>query len=217
MSTARDKFKSKQNKVAVRGYKSLYLIVVEGETEQKYYQQSFFSAKNISVVNVKVGRHSNPKALIDTVDTEINKLRENKSIRSGDQAWIVLDRDSNEPESLEELIKWQEERPHDRFIGFSDPQFEYWLILHYELCSGIRTGTECLEKLKQHNPNYEKNTNFNFDREKISVAVVNGNRKFNQLPGDFNLKDYMINSKNSNISFTNLHILTGNLLKSAQI
>ena len=48
-----------------------------------------------------------------------------------DEAWIVIDRDEWTEEQLARLHQWSNERTNHGF-ALSNPNFEYWLILHFE-------------------------------------------------------------------------------------
>lgn len=212
MTSAKNKLSSKDKNRSTRSSRSLFVIVVEGETEEKYFKQKWFRAANVTI-KLEVGSHSDPQSLIDSAEDLINKLKEKGELRSGDQAWIVLDRDNNKKMHLEKLISWGEIRG-DRYIGFSDPQFEYWLLLYYVLPRGIRSKSECLEKINEFTPNYRKNTQFSFTIDQILQAIENGEKRYTQMPRNLSFNEMITES---NMSFTTLHVLTKNLLEATSV
>lgn len=79
-------------------------------------------------------------------------------LRSGDEAWLVVDKDDWGEDQLEPLQQWVLEKPqkgYKRGIALSNPDFEYWLLLHFENTS-VRNRDDCLSRLKKHLPNYNK-------------------------------------------------------------
>lgn len=159
---------------------------MEGETEELYFDQ--FKAKNVKI-QVQRGKGTDPKSLVTAADNLIEEFKKEGSLRRGDQVWIVLDQDDSTPEQLEKIFDWQQVRANqaDRGVGLSIPQFEYWLLLHYE--DGHRVGTqrECLDKLKAHDPNFDKadKQSVRFERSDIEEAVRRARTKTPQVPSSY--------------------------------
>jgi len=86
-----------------------------------------------------------------------NTLREWKEDRPA-EIWIVVDRNNWSPVELDKLVSWAKESPRHR-LAFSNPNFEYWLLLHFEN-AGRLTSAECLRRLKKHIPGYRKGMKF---------------------------------------------------------
>lgn len=63
-------------------------------------------------------------------------------------------------------------------LALSTPMFEYWLLLHFEEGQGVSSGNECIQRLKQHCPPYDKkHLNIKALEEGIRAAVERAKRK----------------------------------------
>lgn len=178
---SRNKLSSKGRKSGKRSYHKLFIVIVEGETEEQYFKQEIFRNKRIKLVS-SIGKNSDPESLIRAADVKTRKER----LIQDDQVWIVLDRDEqgnrkSKREKLRKVVDWQV-KDDSRGIAFSSPQFEYWLLLHYEKGTGVTTKKDCLEKLKRyHNGRYEKNVQFSYSREEIYQACEHSKERLSQL------------------------------------
>ena len=57
---------------------------------------------------------------------------------------------------------------NNRGFALSNPNFEYWLLLHFENGDDVATVDECLRRLKIYLPNYDKDI---LDESKILPRV----------------------------------------------
>lgn len=137
-----------------RAQRALFIIVVEGETERRYFENLRQLSANLTV-KVSTGKSSNPRAVIQEMERQIQAAKRS-GLQPGDQAWIVFDQDNWSPEAIEMAWGWANERRKDRGIGFSRPQFEWWLLLHFEEGKRATTQREILDRLNTHIPDYEK-------------------------------------------------------------
>ena len=53
-------------------------------------------------------------------------------------------------------------------FALSNPNFEYWLLLHFEDGNGILNSQECITRLKRYLPNYRKD----IDGKKITLELI---------------------------------------------
>ncbi len=90
-----------------------------------------------------------------------------ESLRKTDEAWIVVDKDDWTEDQLRELLRWAKKSENHGF-ALSNPNFEYWLLLHFEEGKGIANSQECLTRLKRHLPNYKKD----IDSKKITLELI---------------------------------------------
>ena len=70
-------------------------------------------------------------------------------------------------DQLRELLQWAKKSENHGF-ALSNPNFEYWLLLHFEDGKGIANSQECLTRLKRHLPNYKKD----IDAKKITLELI---------------------------------------------
>ncbi|QRV01790.1 RloB domain-containing protein [Arcanobacterium phocisimile] len=212
---SRNKLKAKERKSGKRSYLKLFIIIVEGETEEQYFKQEIFRNKRIKLIS-SIGKNSDPESLIRATDV---KARQEKLI-TGDQVWIVLDRDEqgnqrSKREKLRKVVDWQA-KDDSRGIAFSSPQFEYWLLLHYEKGTGVTTKKDCLEKLKKHhNGRYKKNVQFSYSREEIYQACEHSKERLSQLGISATNMRETIDKDHS--GYSTVHVLVEEILDSMQL
>lgn len=95
-----------------------------------------------------------------------------ESLRNTDEAWIVVDKDDWTADQLGELLQWAEKRKNYGF-ALSNPNFEYWLLLHFEDGKGMTNSQECVTRLRKYLPNYRKDIDSRkITLEQIAKAVV---------------------------------------------
>jgi len=60
----------------------------------------------------------------------------------------------------------------------SNPKFEYWLLLHFEDGSGVRSSGDCSERLKKYLPNYNKGIDIKrITPERILEAIYRAEKR----------------------------------------
>ena len=152
-----------------------FLICTEGtKTEPEYFEmlKTFFLNANIKCPRSKKS-YSNPKAVLKQMKQEIGKLK----LRDDDQAWIVTDINAWNEEQLYEPYQWSTECENFGF-AVSNPNFEYWLLLHFEDGGNIYSAKDVNKKLKKYIPNYNKGINSRFfSIEKVANAVQRAQQK----------------------------------------
>jgi uncharacterized protein YpiB (UPF0302 family) len=148
-----------------RRYKKLFVISVEGaKTEPQYFAilnqpQSIVLVKCLS----RPLTESSPQRVLKRIESYLRK----ESLRKTDEAWVVVDKDSWEDDHLKELMQWAKKSANYGF-ALSNPNFEYWLLLHFEDGKGVASARECLQRLKRHLPNYKKE----IDSKKITPELI---------------------------------------------
>ncbi len=158
-----------------RRYKKLFVIATEGaETEPQYF--SIFNHGERAVIRIKClrGKHdSSPNRVLKRMKEYINQ----EALKKVDEAWLVVDRDLWSNQQLGELLRWKEKEDNYGF-ALSNPNFEYWLLLHFEDADGVTGSRSCTEKLKKHLPNYSKNINpRDFPRERVLQAIDRAHKR----------------------------------------
>lgn len=152
-----------------RRYKKLFVIATEGaETEPQYF--SIFSHEERSVIRIKClrGQHDSSP---DHVLKRMKRYIKQEALKKSDEAWLVVDRDHWNEEQLKELLRWVDMEESYGF-ALSNPNFEYWLLLHFEDGDGVTGSHSCIKKLKKHLPNYSKNINpGDFPHERVLRAI----------------------------------------------
>ena len=159
-----------------RHYRKMFVIAVEGaKTEPQYF--AIFNSQS-SVIHVKClkGRNqSSPGQVLKRMESHLK----NETLRDGDEAWLVIDKDRWTDEQLNELFEWSEQGENYGF-ALSNPKFEFWLLLHFENGDGIRSSKDCSSRLSKHLPHYDKGINASrFPPQKIKDAIDRAERKDN--------------------------------------
>lgn len=149
-----------------RRYRKLFLVAVEGiRTEPEY-----FALLNEGHAVVKIecisGKGSSPPEVLARLKTGIEKT----GLIEGDEAWLVVDKDSWTDQQLMPLFQWSVQGT-GRGFALSNPKFEYWLLLHFE-DTGVASSNDCSEKLSHHLPGYNKGINVRaFSIERVNSAI----------------------------------------------
>ena len=154
-----------QRPLGERRYKKLFVISVEGsKTEPQYF--AIFNQPE-SIVLVKCLKRPSTKSSPIQVLKKMKSYMWKESLRKTDEAWIVVDKDTWTEDQLKELLQWAKKNENHGF-ALSNPNFEYWLLLHFEDGKGFANSQECLIRLKRHLPNYKKD----IDSKKITLELV---------------------------------------------
>ena len=166
---------TKRQATSSMSLRKTFLICTEGtKTEPEYFEMlnSFFRNVNIKCPRSKPSQN-NPRAVMRQMKREIEKL----GFQGTDQAWIVTDKNEWSEEQLNEPYQWSTECENFGF-AVSNPNFEYWLLLHFEDGRDIDSAKKVYSKLKSYIPNYNKSIDSsNFSKEKVENAVQRAQEK----------------------------------------
>ena len=152
-----------------------FLICTEGtKTEPEYFEMlnSFFRNVNIKCPRSKPSQN-NPRAVMRQMKREIKNL----GFQDTDQAWIVTDKNEWSEKQLNEPYQWSTKCENFGF-AVSNPNFEYWLLLHFEDGRDVKSAKDVYSKLKSYIPDYNKSIDSsNFSKEKVENAVLRAQKK----------------------------------------
>lgn len=154
-----------QRPLGERRYKKLFVVSIEGSKTEPQYFAIFNQPQSIVLVKClkRPSTESSPIQVLKKMQSYLRK----ESLRKIDEAWIVVDKDNWTEDQLRELLKWAKKSENYGF-ALSNPNFEYWLLLHFEDGKGITNSQECLTRLKRHLPNYKKD----IDSKKITLELI---------------------------------------------
>ena len=149
--------------LGTKSYRKKFLIVTEGrKTEPQYF--SILKLVSNNVLRIQPSRTKpDPSHLIEIM----NKFIKTEDCKNNDEAWIVLDKDQSTDEQLNLLYTWASKKSN-RYIAITNPQCEYWLLLHFEEGLKIKNISDCLMRLNQHVPNYDKG----IEKDKITLNHI---------------------------------------------
>ena len=159
--------------------KPRFVIAMEGDsTELDYFSNLQKFCPLITIKSIRSRHHSSPKNVLHKMKAFLNS----SPLQKQDQAWIVIDRDQWPEDQLLEVRKWAESHPkHGQAL--SNPNFEFWLLLHFEPFKGSITPKVCNERLERYLADYDKSLNErDFPLTAICQAVQRAQtiRRFNQ-------------------------------------
>lgn len=154
--------------IGTRRKKVLFLISVEGAlTECQYFNMFNSECAAIQTQLIHKKNKSAPKHVLG----ELKKKLKSSNLHRDDEAWVVIDRDQWSCEQINAISEWAEEKPN-YYFALSNPNFEYWPLLHFEDVGGKKTAKACKEALKKHIADYNKKIPRNmFTEERIAKAI----------------------------------------------
>ncbi len=101
------------------------------------------------------------------------------------EAWLVVDTDQWLDGQLAQLHAWAQQSSNHG-LAVSNPNFEFWLLLHFEEGSRIKSSRDCTNRLKQHLPDYNKSVDISkFSYDQISKAIDRASRRDNPPCADW--------------------------------
>ncbi len=157
-----------------RSYRKMFVLSTEGKHTEPEYFQMLKNEKAVIHIKCLNRRSSDPKSVLK----EMRQYLKKESLRNNDEAWLVIDKDQWTDEQLNVLYKWSE--TDLRYgLAVSNPQFEYWLLLHFENGNKITSSKNCLEKLKKYLPDYNKHLQYVSLRDKVEDAIIRARTKDN--------------------------------------
>lgn len=162
----------------VRPYRKVFVIASEGsKTEPSYFPM--FDNEYVHIQMAKgSSRESKRSSPINVLQRMIEHL-EREPPRKGDRQWLVIDKDKWSDKQLKSLHDWVCQ-DNARGLALSNPNFEYWLLLHFNDASGVTSARDILEKLKRELPSYSKSLD-NASKQKlftnVKAAIKNAKRK----------------------------------------
>lgn len=166
----------KPRKTGKRRYRNRFDLVCEGsKTEPQYFgwlkQHCDSELIHLAVSTMRTGQ-SSPGALINKA-TEISS---EVSYQSGDQLWIILDKDRWTVEQFRDLKNWKNRKPKRHHVAVSNPKFEYWVLMHGDNAPGHLSATKCSELYSEF-----MDSKKGFDGSRLSISsVIKASRRSRQ-------------------------------------
>lgn len=120
---------------ATRQQKKLYIIVGEGERTEKEYFQIFRDLDNaeyfVRYISPASHHGGDTRALVAEIESE-ERERPISSVEAPTEYWIVADvENEGSGRNFDPLFKWVG-RNQNRHLALTNPQFENWLLLHFQ-------------------------------------------------------------------------------------
>lgn len=178
--------KQLERKLGRRASYDRILIVSEGSKTEPNYFREIRVAHRLHTANVVVRPSqlgTDPIQVVQYAQALFENGDRHKRIqcRAFEQIYAVFDRDDhgsyfdalNLAKSLDGKLKNDAKLPVSFKAIASVPNFELWLLLHYEDIQAPIHRDEVLHRLKQHLPNYEKGAGgaFAATQNRLEIAI----------------------------------------------
>ena len=147
-------------------------VAAEGAVTEEEYLGILrdLGCDELHIVRSRTGK-SAPRHVL----ARMNAALSTKSLRSTDEAWLLVDRDEWKASDMEALFTWAKKDAR-RHVVVSNPCFEFWLLLHFEDGGGATDAEMCRTRLKNFLPGYsDKNKHLPSDcltEDRIWLAVA---------------------------------------------
>lgn len=165
MVAMNNKRRTYTRRVGNRRYRKLFIISTEGtNTERQYF--SMFNNK-AATIRVKCLKSKSGGTAPEHVLKRIKKHLKDERLQKTDEAWIVVDKDDWSEVQLKTLFDWSTTGPKYN-LALNNPQFEYWLLLHFEDGFKVSTSPECMDRIRKYLPSYDKN----LDCRKLTMCMI---------------------------------------------
>jgi len=152
--------------------RTVHMVAAEGAKTEVRYFKSLGLMYGVPVKCIGGGHGSAPQKVLESMEDALARKADGFPFK----AWVVIDRDSWDPAQLDKIVKWAQQSPHYHF-ALSNPNFEYWLLLHLENARRLR-AKECLAQIKKHYPNYNKEFDLRrLTHEQILLAISRGKQR----------------------------------------
>lgn len=178
MSTKHNRF---QREHGTKRYRPRIVIVTEGSvTERNYLRQLQALYPDVIIDMVRQNNQSAPYYLIK----KMTQYLEREPLLDRDRAWLVVDTDAWSNTQIHAIQQWRgTDRRHA--VGISNPNFELWLLLHFESGVGVQSAQEVSILLKRHVPHNPKHIEgFRLTRELLQCAIVHARQRLRPHPAD---------------------------------
>lgn len=156
-------------------YRKLIVIAFEGiKTEPQYFAiLQRYQSTAVHLHPLKGGHDSSPDHVLKRIKVHLKSA----DLKSSDAAWIVIDKDHWTDDQLSEVHQWSIEA--DNYgLALSNPNFEYWLLLHFEDGAGLSSARDCSARLERYLPRYDKSlSSQKISKERVLDAIERAKRR----------------------------------------
>ena len=156
----------------------------ENKTE-RYYFESLRQEKRLSNYKIKVKHktgQADPEGLVKYAKSLV--ITKEIDFKLGDLAWCVFDADNNTQKQLDKAKKAAGKNIQ---LFLSNPSFELWYLLHFELYKDSINNPDLVKKLENYIPNYEKNKCYYHKVLNRQVDAINNAKALESMHTDNNI------------------------------
>lgn len=166
----------KKRRQNIRVPRKVYVIVCEGKVTERIYFKKYKTRYSNLTIETPDSKSTDPKNLVKFA---IEQIKDKKlDLKNGDAIWCVFDCDEN---TNEDISRAYQIAKNDVKVCLSNPNFEFWFLLHYDFIIARLERSEVIHKLKKHISDYDKSKNvFDILLDKRSIAIANS-KKLNEM------------------------------------
>lgn len=149
------RMKKEHRRTGTRKAKPTILIVSEGETEFNYFKD-LKNRYRASWIEPKLSNHATPLEIISYA-TKAKRELTRKGLNV--ETWVVFDAENEIDEIRRHYREAIEKALSAGFkVANSSPNFEYWILLHYDKSANVTDTKRVESELKKNEriPDYEK-------------------------------------------------------------
>ncbi len=136
--------------------RKLFLLIVEGDTEEKYFQHFRISTRR-NITNC--GKESSKSELVNIAIKQRDEYyKKGRYDYDTDETWVVFDRDKDiQNQKDRDLFNQALELAKNNHIevAYSNDSFELWFLLHFKDVSSEMDRNKIDAKLRKHLPRYQ--------------------------------------------------------------
>ena len=174
--------RKKSSNESSRGNK--FLIVTEGAKTEPNYFEKFREFLGLKSIDVKIvhPEGTDPKTLVHAAinlksknEKEAKRQQERiNGVVKYDEVWVVFDLEKTHDERRRLAREARDQAKAQNIqVAYSDPSFEYWLLLHLnDTTAPLKDSDEAVKRLKKHWPEYEKNKEFSSEFIEIKLHLI---------------------------------------------
>ena len=186
-----------------RDTKPVTYIFCEGEkTEPIYFAR--WRERGISLHIIPVS-HTDPMGIVNDAKQKMSERSFEPS--QGDSVWCIYDVDANSDDALEKAFSLA--RRNGYKIVISNPCFELWYILHFELPGRSLTSAEAQALLSKLIPGYSKSVDVFEQLESIRAKAMSNAARLKEKYGE----TFKPMAERDCNPFTNADVLVQTLLR----
>jgi len=196
----RAKTQFNRNKTQERQPYDRVLIVCEGKKTEINYFRGLIDNLKLNTANIKILdiNKNTPDSLFKAVEKLYQQSKRDGNIF--DRVYCIFDKDRHtQYQATKNKIDNIRQPKNTYYYAFSEPCFEYWLLLHYEdttkpfICfDELRKD----KKFRKHFPGYQKNQDIFTERLQDKIETACQNAKNNPHTNINELVEYLQNIKN---------------------
>jgi len=158
------------------------LIICEGESEEIYFNNYNKKEWNCIRIYTPNSSYTDPINLVEYAKRQKQRL-------NPETTWCVFDIESKPQEIIDKTIK---NAGKNIYIITSNPCFELWFLLHFQMITSTLNNYDTIQLLKKHITNYKKGNNiFKLIEDKTTNAIKNS-RRLNDSHNSHDLNIYNV-------------------------